>query len=141
MKNILLLSLLFLTLTNCNDADDKPIVNCSTTPCTENFVTLIVSVQDNSGVAIPLDSFEVLDKETGEETSISLSDSEFRFSQLTGEYPLINDSFANGNQNTNKTLLFKGKINEQIVAEAEFAVAIDCCHVSLVSGDAIIIVN
>jgi len=140
MKNIFLLTLILLAQVSCNDLDDK-LADCSGVACTEEFVTLIVSVQDNSGVAIPLERFEVINSETQENVAIALSDSELRFSQLTGEFPLYNDLSVATDQNTSKTLIFRGYINENIVAEAEFVVAADCCHVRLVSGDTIILVN
>jgi len=141
MKNLSLLGFIFFLLISCNNSDDKIVADCSEVACTEIYITLIVSVQDNSGVAIPLDRFEVSDKETDEDYTIPLSDSDLRFSQLTGEYPLINDSFVAKNKNTKKTVVFKGFINETIVAEAEYVIDTDCCHVSTASGNNIILVN
>jgi len=41
----------------------------------------------------------------------------------------------------NRTLVFKGYINEEEVASAEYVVTADCCHISLVSGNTDIIIE
>jgi hypothetical protein len=140
MKKLLVFVFLSTLLTNCKNQDDASF-DCTNTACTEIFVTLIISVQDISGNAIALDSFEVLDKETNKIITISLSDSDMNLSQLTGEYPLVNDLFVKGNENAKKAIIFSGFINGVKEAEEEYEIDVDCCHVSLASGDEIIIVE
>jgi len=140
MRKLLVFLFLSILLTNCKDQDDTAI-DCTNIGCTENFVTLIVSVQDASGNAIALDNFEVVNKETNEVITISLSDNDLNLSQLTGEYPLVNDLFVNGNENTKKTIIFRGFINEEKVTEVAYEIEVDCCHINLISGDEIIVVE
>lgn len=144
MKKLLLLSFLFISLVNCKDNDDidPEAVDCTLVACTEQFVTLIVTVRDASGVLIPLDTFEVTDKDSSEDTTIPLSDSGWQMARQNGQYPLYNDSFVSGgNLNTRRTLIFKGFINDEKIAEAEYVVETDCCHVSIAIGDTDIIIN
>lgn len=143
MKKLLLFGFLSFFLANCNDRDDvNPVaIDCTDVACTEIFVTLIVSIKDASGVAIPLDTIEVVDKESSENTTITLSDYGWEMARQSGQYPLYNDSFVSGNQNIKRTLIFKGFINNEIVTEAEYVVDTDCCHVSIALGDNDITIN
>lgn len=143
MKKLLLFYFLSLFLVNCSDSDDiDPVsIDCTEVACTEQFVTLIVTVKDNSGVLIPLDRFEVIDKESSENLTIVLSDNGFQMARQSGQYPLYNDSFVSGNQNTKRTLVFRGFINDEKVVASEYVVDTDCCHVSIAIGDTDITIN
>ncbi len=140
MKKTFLFGLILLAI-GCNTADNQINTNCSNVACTEIFVTLFVSVQDNSDNAVFLDNFEVRDIDTNENITLPISESELRFSQLTGEYPIYNDTFVLANQNTQRNLEFNGFVDGNVVAEGEFIVGADCCHVALVSESNIILVN
>lgn len=143
MKKLLLFCFLSLFLVNCNDGDDidSVSIDCTKVACTEQFVTLIVTVKDSSGVLIPLDTFEVIDKESSENLTIALSDSGFQMARQSGQYPLYNDSFVSGNQNTKRTLVFSGFINDEKVVISEYVIDTDCCHVSIALGDTDITIN
>ena len=143
MKKLLFFGFLSFFLANCKDSDDRSmaILNCSEVACTEQFVTLIVTVKDDSGVLIPLDRFEVIDQKTSEDLTANITFEEFQMAQQSGQYPLYNDSFVAGNQNTKRSLVFRGFINDEKVAEAEYVIDTDCCHVSLALGDTDITIN
>lgn len=143
MEKLLLYGFFGLFLANCNNSDDidPAAIDCTEVACTEQFVTLIVTVKDDSGALIPLDTFEVIDKESSENLTIALSDSGFQMARQSGQYPLYNDSFVSGNQNTKRTLLFRGFINDEKIAEAEYMVDTDCCHISIATGDTNITIN
>lgn len=143
MKKLLLLSFLFISFVNCKDIDDvdPDTVQCTLIACTEQFVTLIVTVKDASGVLIPLDTFEVTDKNTSDDITISLSESGWQMARQNGQYPLYDDSFVSGNLNTRRTLIFKGFIKDEKIAEAEYVVETDCCHVNIAIGDTDITIN
>lgn len=143
MKTLLFLSFLFLFLVTCSDNDDGNLdaIDCTKVACTEQFVTLIVTVKDNSGAFFPLDAFEVRDKESSENSTLALTDSGWQMARKNGQYPLYDDSFVSGNRNTERTLVFKGFINDEKVAEAEYVVETDCCHVSIATGDTDITIN
>ena len=143
MKIILPFCFLFLLFVNCDDNEDSSIaaLDCNEVACTEVFITLNVSVRDASGVAIPLDRFEVIDKGSSEDITIELDADSMQMAQESGNYPLYNDLFVDGNQNTKRTLVFKGYIDDDPVATAEYLIDTDCCHVDLESGEADIIIN
>ncbi len=142
MKKLLILSFLFFTIVNCNENDDAPSdIDCSQVVCTEEFITIVITIKDDSAVAVPLDRFEVLDENTNEDISIPLSDSGFQNARETGQYPLYNDSFVSENQNTNRSIIFRGFIDSNEVVEALYVISTDCCHVSLASGNTEITIN
>ncbi len=142
MNKLLILSFLFLIIAGCNENDDATTgINCNEVACTEEFVTLLVSIKDNSGVVISLDRFEVINKDTQQDVTIPLSDSGFKFARDNGQYPLYNDTYVSENQNTQTSIIFRGFIENNIVAEAEYVINIDCCHISLASGNPEIIIN
>ncbi len=141
MKKLLFFGYLILFLLNCKVNDDVNAIDCTEVACTNIFIALFVSVNGPSNTAVSLDAFQVTDKETAEDVTLPLSESELQLAQEYGEYPLYNDSFISGNQNTTKTLVFKGFINNEMVVEAQYEVGIDCCHVSIVSGDTDITIN
>ncbi|MFS4492623.1 hypothetical protein [Maribacter sp. 2308TA10-17] len=143
MKKLLFFSFLFLCLANCKDNDDIDLtaLDCDEIACTEIYVTLLVYLKDASGLAISLDRFEVIDKDSSKNITIPLSDSGFQHAQQFGYYPLYDDSFLTKNVNTKRSLVFKGFINDEKVVEAEYVIANDCCHVRMVSGDTDITIN
>lgn len=143
MKKLLIFCFLSLFLTNCDDDDaiDPIAVDCSIVACTEQFVTLIVTVTDADGVLIPLDRFEVFDQKTDENLTPNISFDAFQMARRSGQYPLYDDSFVSGNQNTKRSLVFRGFINEEKVAEADYVIDTDCCHVSIALGVTDISIN
>lgn len=138
MKKLLFIGFLCLFLINC---EDNHASNCSGGICTNIFITLNVSVQDSSGNAVALDNFEIRDRDTNENITIRISESELQSRQLTGEFPIYNDSFVSANQSAERNLEFKGFVDGTLVAEGDFIVDSDCCHVSLVSESNVILVN
>jgi len=124
-----------------NDELNPNAVDCTELACTENFVTLIVSIKDASGASVALDRFVVLDEDSSENITLALSNNGLEVARQNGEYPLYDDSFVSENQNTERTLVFSGFINDEKVVEAVFIIATDCCHVSIDSGNTDIIVN
>lgn len=143
MQKVFLISLVCLLTVNCtnHNDDEADSIDCSLTACTEIFISINVTVKDASSVAVALDRFEVIDKDTQEDITIELSAEEFQLVQQSGNYPLYNDLFVAQNQNRTRTLLFKGFANNIQIATGEFVVSTDCCHVSLKSDKAEIIVN
>ena len=138
MKKFLAVCIFSSLLINCNTSDEADGIDCAGMACTEIYVSLNVSVVNGDGEAVTLDSFMVIDKESSEDiTEIVGSDT----AQFGLGYPLYNDSFVSKNQNTKKTIIFKGFIDGNMVAEGEFEVIIDCCHVGLTKDKAEIIVN
>lgn len=137
MKKLVSLIFLLMLVSNCDRNDDiepEPVA-CTSVLCTLEFRTLNVLVKDNDGVSIPLDRFEVVDGNTSEDLTPELSSEELLAARQFGQYPIYSDAFVSGNQNTERTLIFRGFINEVKLAEAEYVIATDCCHVDFAVGN------
>lgn len=135
----IIVAFLSLILVACNNNDDAEQQDCSEAICTHNFVTITVSVKDEAGDAVVLDSFEVIDTATGENLAKDISAEEYHNDQ--GIYPLISDAHRIQYQNKTTTLTFKGYINDELVVNQEFEVGADCCHVSLITGNREIVLD
>mgnify|MGYP005997399751 CR=1 FL=1 len=135
----IIVAFLSLILVACNNNDDAEQQDCSEAICTHNFVTITVSVKDEAGDAVVLDSFEVIDTATGENLAKDISTEEYHNDQ--GIYPLISDAHRIQYQNKTTTLTFKGYINDELVVNQEFEVGADCCHVSLITGNREIVLD
>lgn len=137
------ITLVFLSifLVACNDKDDSSRQDCSMTPCTQNFVTITVSVKDVSGKAIVLDSYEVIDTQTGENLATDFNGEEYQYSKEQGVYPILSDANRLEYQNKTATLTFKGYISNEEVINETYEVSADCCHVSLISGNTEIVLE
>ena len=135
----IIVAFLSLILVACNNNDDAEQQDCSEAICTHNFVTITVSVKDEAGDAVVLDSFEVLDTATGENLAKDISAEEYHNDQ--GIYPLISDAHRIQYQNKTTTLTFKGYINDGLMVNQEFEVGADCCHVSLITGNREIVLD
>ncbi|MCK5441122.1 MAG: hypothetical protein KAJ23_04450 [Maribacter sp.] len=116
-------------------------MDCSDIACTEQFVTINVSVKDGAGVAIPLDRFEVTILGTQEDITREVSNEELELFRNNGSYPLFGDEFSGRYQNGIVEIVFKGFIGDSEVVSENYKVGADCCHVLLISGDLDIIIE
>lgn len=132
MKHIkkLWLLLAFLSILACNSDDQS---NCSNIACTEEFRTIIVTIEDQNQEPVALDSFQVTNLNTGEDMTPQLSPSELEMIQETGQYPIADDSSFGLNQEV--TLQLRGFINDEEVVNSNYVVATDCCHINFQSGE------
>lgn len=130
MKKNLLIILSVYVLLGCNNDDT---IDCSTIGCTEQFVTITVSIKDQNQNPVSLDYFEVINMENGSDITIGLSPSGLALAQQFGQYPLVEDGGVENNQEM--SVQFKGFINNQEVISSNYIVGADCCHVSLISGE------
>ncbi|WP_282117667.1 hypothetical protein [Maribacter aquivivus] len=138
------ITLVFLSifLVACNDKDDSiEQQDCSTAICTLNFVTITVSLKDASGEAIALDSYEVIDTETGKNIAEDFNGEEYQYLKEQGFYPILSDANRIQYQNTTATLTFKGFIAAEEVITEDYEVGADCCHVSLITGNTEIVLE
>ena len=137
------ITLVFLSifLVACNNNDDAEQQDCSETICTLNFVTITVSVKDASGEAIALDTYEVIDNDTGEDLAADLNGEEYQYLKEQGFYPIISDANRVQYQNTTATLTFKGYVANEEVINEDYEVGADCCHVSLITGNTEIVLE
>ena len=137
------LSLVFLSifLVACNDKDDPAKQDCSMVSCTQNFVTITVSVKDVPGEAIVLDTYKVIDNATGEDLAADLNAEEYQYLKEQGFYPILSDANRVQYQNTTATLTFKGYVANEEVINEDYEVGADCCHVSLITGNTEIVLE
>jgi hypothetical protein len=141
MKNSLTLfaqiivSLFAILLMSCNSDENNDILisDCTNVTCTELFMTIILSIEDQNQNPVALDSFEVLNLDNGFEITIPLSPSELVLAQELGKYPLVADGDIEIDQELQ--LQFRGFINNQEVINSNYTTSADCCHVILISGE------
>ena len=115
------------------DAKESVNSECENVVCTFEYRAISITIINQSQIPVALDSFKVIDKETGVDYSILLSTNQFILAQETGRYPLVND--ASFGLNEEYTLQFKGYINNTEVVSSTYEVSTDCCHINLISGD------
>ena len=116
-------------------------VDCGSVGCTEQFETISIEVKDDDGVKLPLDSFEVSDLLTNADLTANYSEEELQVFRDNGRYPIYNDNYVQEHPNENRSIVFQGFIGGNVVVTETYVVRADCCHVSLVSGDEVLIIN
>ncbi|WP_405400344.1 hypothetical protein [Maribacter sp. Asnod2-G09] len=137
----IILAFLSLFLVACNDNDDAEQQDCSEAICTLNFVTITVSVKDASGEPVSLDSYEIIDNETGKNLAADFNGDEYQYLKEQGFYPILSDANRVQYQNSTATLTFKGIIDNKEVINETYEVTADCCHVNLISGNTEIVLE
>ena len=133
--------LLFLSLPLACLDDDNPTIFCSDIACTEQFVTLMVTVKTDADTAVPLDAFEVTIVATGEEITREVSNEDMELFRTNGTYPLFGDEYSEAFQNRTVEIQFKGFVEGTAIVDERYVVGADCCHVLLIDGDLEIIVD
>ena len=133
---IALFLLLTVTQTSCTSDDDTNTnVNseCESTICTIVLMTINVSIKDQDQNPVALDSFKVINKDNGDDMTLTLSPTALAAAKELGSYLLIQDGVLERNQKRN--LQFKGYINNQEVITSDYKVSTDCCHIGLDTGN------
>ena len=139
MKNTVYI-ILFLFLLSCNTDDDDN-SKCSDIACTEQFVTITVSLKDDVNNPVALDSIKITISANGTDITREIPDIEWQLFRQNGIYPLFGDEHAKNYQNMELEINFKGFINDLEVVNANFIVGADCCHVILVSGNTNLLID
>jgi len=98
-----------------------------------------VEIRDVNGVKIALDDFQVTDADSGADLTREYTPAALAVFQEQGTYPLYDDSFVQEHPNEERSLLFTGFIQGDLVVRGTYVVAADCCHVSLVSGENVLL--
>ncbi|WP_339725036.1 hypothetical protein [Maribacter stanieri] len=138
----IVVAFLSIFLVGCNNKDDTiEQQDCSTTICTLNYIIITVNVKDASGAAVALDSYEVIDTETGENLATNFNGEEYQYSKEQGIYPILSDANRVQYQNKSATLTFKGYIDNEEAINEVYEVGADCCHVSLITGNTEIVLE
>lgn len=129
-----------LSILSCNsDDDDNSISGCEDIGCTEQFVTITVSVIDQNLEPFAFTSFLVINTESGEDVTPTLSDSGLEFAQQTGTYPIQSD----GDIETGQIIEFQfiGFIDDIELISSNYVITADCCHIDLISGNITLILE
>lgn len=128
MIRVVLILIMLNGLFSC-DLDEQKVEDCNNVICTYEYVTLWISVTDNSNNAVNLDFYKITNVSTGKEITIA----GFEENHENGLYPLVADGMLE--VGVEQELLFQGYINHQEVVSGFFVAKEGCCHVELISGD------
>lgn len=131
----LLFSLIMLSKCSDNGSEPPQQSDCEGIFCTQEFRMISVTVENENGEAVLLDSHTVTDLKDNEQLSFDQS------VETEGTYLIYSDKYADAHQNTNRTLVFEGMLNGAVVVSQEYQVAADCCHVQLVDGPQTIVIQ
>ena len=118
-------------ISNC-DRDDKS--DCKGAFCTEEFryITILIKHSSDSS-AVVLTDYKVI--RISDNKDLTLPGNVFPIN--SGYYPLVNDGQLYFLRNSITEIEFQGYIQNSQVIKKLFDVGADCCHVSLVSGEAV----
>lgn len=143
MKTINTLSIFTLLSLGCAqfDQDADYSTQCENVACTQDFRTVMVTVLDNAGVKVPLDSIAVIHLKNNENITRQLEPFEWEMAQETGSYPLFGDENVQKYRNQTLEVTFKGFISGNEVVNEKYTVGADCCHVGLVKGNTNVVIG
>lgn len=132
MKKLLFLFVfLAILISNC-DRDNKS--DCKVVFCTEEFRYITIQIKHSSdSSAVILTNYKVI--RISDNKDLTLPGNVFPVN--SGYYPLVNDGQLNILRNSITEIEFQGYIQNTLVIQKRFDVGADCCHVSLVSGEAV----
>lgn len=137
MKNLFLLVVgVVLTFMGCSSNKDTG--DCSEALCTMVFISIPISVVDENGNSVKLDSYEVKEVETGKIRDVGdWSVPEYNI------YPAVIASDFDREEFFNRKvrLQLTGKIDGKVVVQEIYTVTADCCHVYLVEGNKEVVIK
>jgi hypothetical protein len=133
IKLIALIAISFFTMLQIScKSDDDGGDECDEAICPSYPYAIFIYVNNENQVPVPLDSYEVINIETGNVLTSHFTPENFEHYRQEGEYPLVSNPIEIGEE---KDLLFNGIINNQVVVSSNYKVVRGCCFVNLVSGD------
>jgi hypothetical protein len=136
MKNLFIyLILLSFLFTNCKkDNNPKDDLDCEDMPCTEIFISIKILIKhSNDNTPVTLTNYKVIrisDNKDFTKTDNDLTDN-------NGYYTIVDDNTAGLIKNSTMEVEFQGFINNTLAVQKRFIIAMDCCHVSLLSGETV----
>jgi hypothetical protein len=131
MKKLFFLVFLSVLILGCNHNNKS---DCTVAICTDIFKYVVFQVKHSSdSSAVILTDYKVI--RVSDNKDITIKDNVFPIN--SGYYPLVSDSQLNVLRNSITEIEFQGYIQNTMVIKKSFDVGADCCHVSLVSGDAV----
>jgi len=138
MKTPLYLLLALVLTVSCNDDDNNEPDACSIELiCTEEYRSILISIQDSEGNPFVLDEYRVTN--TRSMTFVSFT---FPNDLITeGSYVIAEDQHFDEVRKSGTNFLFEGFLDDQKVIEENYSIGHDCCHVIKVSGPDVIVIN
>ena len=137
MKNIFFTTILFAIIISCGDDDGSTQDPCaSDLICTEEYRSILLTLEDSSGSPVILDAYTVTDEESG--TIVDFSTLDF-FGE--GAYVIAEDSQFESVDMDGTSFIFEGFINEESVVTASFLIGHDCCHIVKINGPDSLVVD
>ncbi|PPL02207.1 hypothetical protein [Parapedobacter indicus] len=141
MKSIAYILLTFIAAAlSCDKTESTR--DCGSVACTEVFMSVGVKVTDTEGNPVALDRIQITRLPDNEDFTREYDDETWDIFTQQGSYPIADDS--DGNRlplHTDIKLNFRGYIGSREVVNADYVVAFDCCHISLVSGNTELVVE
>lgn len=135
-NKIILTSFILISFLNIKcDQDHK--YNCDFTICTEEFRTIILVIKNNADQSpYLLTDYKII--RMSDKKDITPGNNSYFSSQ--GMYPVASDMNKELFQFKNVKVEFNGYLNSSLVIQKQFTISADCCHISLVEGDTLILI-
>jgi hypothetical protein len=135
-NKIIFTSVILISLLNLK-CDDDSINNCDFAICTEEFRSIVLIIKYNADHSPYLLSDYKIIRISDNKDITPISDS---FSTSHGYYPITNDMKKELFKFKNVKVEFKGYLNNDLVIQRQFTITADCCHISLVEGNTLILI-
>lgn len=140
MKNSFYLCLLIL-LTGCNEEDVQRTEECSAVQvCTEVYMSLILEVKDSQGQPVAFTEYYTTKLTTGQKISYQETNADPARRKL-GMYPILTDGDMDQTSLQGADFEFTGIKDGKVLVKKTFKIGHDCCHVKLLSGETMIVVD
>lgn len=145
MKGIAILYVLLITtMLSCSkrELNSEAIVDCSTVQCTYDLRWITLRLVDQLGNAVAIDRMKVTHVADGKELTRAYESNRWEAFRRLGSYPIFGDLDADKIPRFKHTKLrFQGFIGNREVVNADYTVAFDCCHISLVAGETELVIG
>lgn len=140
MKCIAYILLAGIASLSCDKTESKG--DCGSVACTEVFMSVSVKVIDTEGKPVALDSIKVTRLPDQEDLTREYDEETWRVFSKAGSYPIADDSDGGRlPRHTDINVKFRGYIGSREVANSDYVVTFDCCHIGLVSGERELVVS
>lgn len=145
MKNLVLITILFISMgvscSKTNNAKDIEEECPEGIMCTEEFRSIMVEVKNSKGEPYQLDSYETVKLPEGEKIILRNDIGQDSVFRALGQYPVLTDGERKLVAKNGTEIQLTGSKNGKEVVKRTFVIGNDCCHIILVSGDTIIVVQ
>lgn len=116
-------------------SSNKEVVDCSDAMCTDEYISISISILYGDGSPVKLDSYEVREVKTGKLRDVPNWGEEFHTCIIASD--LDREDFYN----KKVKLLLIGKKAGKVVVQENYLLTADCCHISLLKGDKTVIIK